>query len=586
MAIATRVEQAVYEYLEEYRRLSTLTESEERYRLMVGNSNAALPDGPLSRSPERNPVEEVIFHRISRTVDRPWTNREARAFDLLSMLAPNGIAANITTGNVGLAPGNVVLAPPTPPAPPLPPPPKIHVRVYRDSPMLSYRGNEWYVECQLNGVSKDLCDITTLKSFMLKKDAARLPKGTRHGTLHYIRIALNGGMDPNIIANALKAWLASTVAQPTEARVDYTLNEDTASLLNMLPATLEVGGIAYRLIPAGGVDLRPLVSRTRTKVIEASKAEGDRIKRQATEDGKIAVRSAEREAARIRQEAEAAKAAMRNYPPEWLLKLAMNSSRPIRKGMYGWEIGISCLMKVEQIRLSINSWNKVLLWKPLRTREMGGIYWSMNRLQLWVPVADLASGAYSLGMVHSNGPHTTTHIHTSKTCMSLQGLPADIMSDTNLKALEAAISRGMEVVNLSSPLDRDTTRYHPVFLAQLPPVVVKQLNGEINDPNNYRLSEKAFKERVPDFTWDDTMTYVEEAKQTFTLPASASATPATPVVVNYDGTPVIPATIGPPEEVTEEVEGDDGAGDEEEDGDRVVRALDGLTRETTGETER
>ena len=80
--------------------------------------------------------------------------------------------------------------------------------------------------------------------------------------------------------------------------------------------------------------------------------------------------------------------------------------------------------------------------------------------------------------------------------MELQNMPARLQSLNDLMNLERAVNRGIQVVNLNSPLQTDTQNYWPEFREQLPPTVISLLRRDISiDPSHGTTMEAYFNAR-------------------------------------------------------------------------------------------
>jgi len=415
------------------------------------------------------------------------------------------------------------------PTPPPPPAPRIHVRVHRED---STYGNQWNVTVKVGTVSRDLPSIAVIKSLLPPADKHFLPsrQGRHRSTLWILRIALNAGLPAQSLHDALRAWVmatenAITTAESTTGAVD----PQTANLLRAQPATLEVGGMIYRLVPTHQTDVRPLITRVRARIIASTQVEAEAIRARATADARVVVSEGERAANRLREEAQLALRAAGSRVPDWV----RDSRRPHFWDGTSWrvEMRVSCLLT--EIRLTVSPWNRILYWNPILKHDANWFAMAENKFPLWVTLGP--EGTYSLYSVQA-AMGTMTHIDHDRACMSLQALPSRISGLNELKALESAIGRGVMIVNLNSPLAWDTERYFPAFREQLPSTVVKFLNREfrlLNNEGNRITLENAgtlarFRESWPQYPWDRDTSITADGEGVFRV--EDAPVPITPTV--------------------------------------------------------
>ena len=100
--------------------------------------------------------------------------------------------------------------------------------------------------------------------------------------------------------------------------------------------------------------------------------------------------------------------------------------------------------------------------------------------------------------------------------MELQGLPPKIESYEQLVRLSKSLSRGNQILNLSSPLSRSVESYHPAYRAQIPPVPTRFLSRDISfDQGRGLAGLEEFKRTYPDLAWDYQVSQVTEAREVF-----------------------------------------------------------------------
>lgn len=130
-------------------------------------------------------------------------------------------------------------------------------------------------------------------------------------------------------------------------------------------------------------------------------------------------------------------------------------------------------------------------------------------------------------------------------CMDLFARPDKVESIEHLMALEKAISRGMQVVNLNSPISRAVDNYYPALKDQLPVIPIKYLKGDWLEPR--AITKAAFKESNPSITWDYEESLVQESNGTFNVDAPVLVLPAnTEIQFNPAGNPAFVEVAIPP----------------------------------------
>lgn len=404
-------------------------------------------------------------------------------------------------------------------ADPLPaPPPRIRISV-RVGPDPRYESNRgyWRIEVTVNGNQVDIPDKDIIRGFLPQGDKSKIQRGRRWRNVHStLSNALNSGLSPQALHDALKAWAVAANTPVPPASSEFNLDDDTSYLLHAQPATLEVGGKVFRLVPAGEVDVRPLIKRVRIKALASAKAEAVTITSKAKVDARLVVSSAENSAASIRAEVETLRREIANQLPTWVKV----TGRPVMWIADKWWVGINVQCKVKEIRLTIQQWNTVFYWNAIQwpigmNEENRRYYFEAHPMRLWVRLNP--GWRYTLDDVrHFRDGFSTTHTSTDRVCMNLQGLPTTLVSPNDLTNLEKGISRGMLVVNLNSPLSRDYTNYYPDFKGQIPDVVRKWLVGTIAiGPTRTNQSLASWREINPGITWDRTESLVEEGAGTF-----------------------------------------------------------------------
>ena len=372
---------------------------------------------------------------------------------------------------------------------------------------------EWEINCKVNGEEVDVSRITTrqIRPFLDPEMRKRLAaSGQRGRSRELISEALNSGAIPTqLMADAYKAYQVSKLAQTQSAESNGDIEEDTA-LMRMQPATLLVGGAAYRLVPTGGADMRAPLRNIRRKAREVALAEARSLNEVATRDAQVIVRRAEERATEIRSQLERERASAAIKVPQWLLE----SGRMFRvdsNNRGGGVIQLKVGTGIEDIIMSVERWATTLHWTPARLPALNGP--SQMELELYIR----EEGVYNLDMVTMRGSEWQAPHISYRCCMKLEGIPRTIESGANVKKLEEAISRGMKVVNMNSLLSYDTANYHPWVLAQIPESVRKLIRtpDRARDwPSKTTLRRDQWSaERV---TWNSEVPFAEEAATVFT----------------------------------------------------------------------
>lgn len=455
----------------------------------------------------RTPEQEIRYHVLEGEVQvRVFTDGERMEYYNLQAMHPC----------------------PTPVIPPLrgpvmPPPqvthhPRVRVRVWRDD----YQ--QWQATVKVDATVRELPTIAVIKSLLPPGDKKYLParQGRHRGTLGILRNALAAGLPAQSLHDALRAWVVAMEGAVTNVQSDEPLlDESTAALLNAQPATLEVGGKVYRLVPTKELDARPLIKRVRDKAISLARVESAAIKGRAQTDARVVVSEAEARASTLRAEIERERATLGNRAPEWVV----NSRRAhYWDGVY-WNVEMRVLCQVKEIRYTVQDWNRVLYWLPVNQHETSYYALTHNRLPMWVRLRH--DGLYTKEDISCKG-FVCTHIDDSYMCMELQGLPTALRGREDLNNLEAAIGRGMRVVNLNSPLNTTIGRYWPVFKEQLPPVPIGLMTSG-NRASNYITPNgrtiEVWKAAYPTITWEREEFIHQEAATIFHVQEGTNATP-------------------------------------------------------------
>jgi hypothetical protein len=380
---------------------------------------------------------------------------------------------------------------------PLIPAKKIRVKVYQSE---GYGSRIWSVEIAiLTTNSTDPRGYVSnalnppppaiVKAFLPPNCKKYMSGRGRYGT-SAIREALNQGCPPQAMHDALKAWAFSVHGNnntSVESESSVELDEQKA-LLRIQPATMIVGGKVYRLVPTGEADATSLIKKIRKQAIEVSKVESKLIIDKAGIDGRMIISQAQEEVANMQVKVNSLRRELGQMPPNWLV----DSHRPILKRTDSrWAVQLSLSPWIREIRFTIPYWdNTVLFWDPLRPHNEE--FYKDGRMPAWVVIG--SEGAYSIQSVYMT-TWVTTHIGRTG-CMELQNMPARLQSLNDLMNLERAVNRGIQVVNLNSPLQTDTQNYWPEFREQLPPTVISLLRRDISiDPSHGTTMEAYFNAR-------------------------------------------------------------------------------------------
>jgi len=386
-------------------------------------------------------------------------------------------------------------------------PPRTYVRVHRD------QYNTWNVSVKVGTENRDLPSIAVIKSLLNPADKHFLPsrQGRYRGTLGILRIALNAGLSAQSLHDALRAWVMATENRITEAESSIPatgIDEATSVLLRAQPATLEVGGRVFRLVPSNEVDVRPLITRVRQRTIAQARVETDALRERARTDARVLTTEAERQAARTRAEAEEIARRAGAKVPDWV----RDSGRPhyYSSGYWNVELRVNCYLR--DIRFLVREWGTILHWKPIVVANHNPDWYAQRKCPLWFRVSE--DGRYDKNSITS-GDWDTPHIG-SFMCMELQNQPPVIKEYYHLINLEKAISRGMQVLNLNSPLSRAVDNYFPAIKEQIPVIPIKMLRGDVAiQPESRTLA--MFREANPSITWDSAETLAEENNGVFSV---------------------------------------------------------------------
>lgn len=425
---------------------------------------------------------------------------------------------------------------------PLPPRvPVVRVRVHRED---SQYGNVWQISIKVDRNNRSLPEVAVIRNMLPPADKHFLPARTkrRTSTLTYLRQALDSGLSPDVLHDSLRAWI---VASESPANRDVSsefpiqgADPETLQLLREQPAILEVGGRVFKLVPCHTTDVRPLIRRVKDRALAGARVEATGIVERGRADARVVVTEAEQRAATLRREIEELRRAEGNRAPSWVVQ----SGRPHYFRGGNWWVGMKVSVKVDHIRFMVREWNKILYWNALSPVADELYELAFNKLELYLRLVD--NGVYTLEMVKNNG-RPVTHI-SSYCCMELQRLPHRISNLDNLIALEDGLSRGMRVVNLNSPLARDTQNYFAMFRDQLPPMVISLLNEELH-LNGYETAAR-FHVEHPELRWDREETIEQEADSTFSINDPRLIRPAvTPVTVTTNAAGIEMPAIPVPE---------------------------------------
>ncbi len=427
-----------------------------------------------------------------RTTTIPWTPEDRQEYERLGRLEPH----------------------------PHPLPVRTHVQVHRDS------YNNWSVSVRVGTEQKDLPSIAVIKALINPADKHWLPsrQGRRHSTLRLLKVALEGGLSAQSLHDALRAWVMATENQVTDAESSIPasgVDAATATLLRAQPATLEVGGRVFRLVPAREIDVRPLITRVRQRTIAQARVETDALRERARTDARVVTGEAERQAARMRAEAEEAARRAGAKVSDWV----RDSGRPHYYASERWyvEMKVNCFLR--DIRFLVREWGVVLHWNPTRVANHEIAWYSLNenKCPLWFRVTE--DGRYDKNSIFGSD-WDTPHIG-SYMCMELQNQPPVIRSIEHLVALEKAINRGMQVLNLNSPISRRVDNYHPAIKEQIPSIPAQFLKGDINIVPGVASIEE-WQMINPRITWDNAESLVEEGRGTFNVGDPVPTLPVPP----------------------------------------------------------
>lgn len=488
----------------------------------------------------RTVAEEITYQRLLiESRSRVFTLAEANEWGRLGDMSPPLIIQAATPvpqaviDPTHFTPDEVI---------PAPPKTKIHVKVAKGD---TYgRVGDWNIHVHVNGKEQDLPEIGIIRAYLPEAEKKLVPAKARRyrSTFNILRDSLNAGLSPQSLHDALKAWALTIFNQPTSAESEGTVDDETSYLLKAQPATLEVGGKVFKLVPAGEIDVRPLITRVRRKALAGARVESATILTKAKTDARLVVSSAENAYANIRAEIETLRREVASQLPQWV----KDSQRPAFFRSQTWYVRLLVTCKVKEIRLTVREWNRILYWNaiPIDPR----INWDANyhedhKMPLWLRLNP--GGRYTLEDV-SHGSDGWSTVHTAnRTCMALQALPPAIKTNNDLINLEAAISRGLQVVNLNSPLSQGWSDYWPDFKAQLPVTVKKWIVGDINiHPTRLNQTMAQWQVIYPNYTWDRVETIEEEAQGMFNVDnyrPTPIATPAIPEVnIRAVATPAIP----------------------------------------------
>lgn len=395
---------------------------------------------------------------------------------------------------------------------------------------------DWRIRVRVNGEDRNLPPVAVIKA-LLPPEHKHFLSGriARHrSSERYFKEALAAGLPPNVLHDAIKAWLVASENQNRDVSSESFLDgsdPQTESLLRAQPATLEVAGRVYRLVPTGEVDVRPIISRTRAKALATVRVEADNLRNRAQIDSRMLVNQAEERARVIRAELESERRLAGNKVPDWI----RDSGRPHMWTGVEWAVEMRVACQVTDIRLSVGGWRAILHWNPITvpTRDARWYNRQPNKMPVWVRIGP--TGGYTfkyIGMVNYGVTHITNLSlpligDPYACCMGLQGLPPVLSTEDQLRRLEDCLSRGMQVVNLNSPLYTTIERYWPDFLAQLPKMVIKKLRDEISFEDGDRRpltpTPQAFSERWPDITWDRVEGVEQDAEGIFSVDAPLPA---------------------------------------------------------------
>lgn len=426
-------------------------------------------------------------------------------------------------GRLNSCPYPSTVVPPISPAPL--PPPRITVSVRRVAHGYNPGQYEWKVSVRVGDANKVLplpniiraCINPEHKHFLPARVSNRI---RRLGTMHHAYIeALEAGLPPQSLHDALRIWAVASEAPVPDIESSTPLgsmDEASLALLRSQPATLEIGGMIYRLAPVEKVDARPLVARVRAKALAGAQIEATSIVQRARVDARTAVSDAESRLSDVRLQIESARRSIIPAPPDWVVQ----GEIPHLWDGGRWSIKMSISCQVKAIRYTVSHWHKILFWEPLKPFNREDFLY--KKMPVWVRLGE--GGTYSLRSVYMEGEgYGCTHI-SGYCCMALQGLPPKLDCIENYRRLVDCLGRGMEVVNMNSPLSVRVSEYWPMFKDQLPPSVISYLTGQVafrdntltdEDGEYPTLSPEAFRRAYPNFSWDREETISEEISSTF-----------------------------------------------------------------------
>lgn len=406
--------------------------------------------------------------------------------------------------------------------------PKLRIKIWKDID-IGYRDYRVWNIAIKHGVSNVILpDVKILRTFMPRSEQAKVTCSLRgsYSTDYNLKTALSAGVPVQVVHDAIKAWFISShlASKDAESTTDLERHEQSI-LLEANPATLSYGGKLFRLVPTGEADITPLLKRVRSKVIASAQVESVAIKDRASRDGRLVIVQAEEKARAIRDEINREKAATLSRLPDWLMTSGRACRWMVGARLPGWQILLNLKIHLTDIRLFVAPWNTVLHWNPVYPK---GVEHYRDRVlaKAWFRYIPSMEGRYSMDDIAAMDGDTTHLAHHG--CMDIQGRPTRITSNEDLASLERAISRGLNVINLNSPLSTDLSTYNPSFLEQIPPMVVKFLRNEFRItprllrhghgavPDRYETIE-AWKALYPAITWDRVETIAQEGEGVFAV---------------------------------------------------------------------
>jgi len=387
---------------------------------------------------------------------------------------------------------------------------RVSVRVSRDDDTLV-----WTISVRVNNTGQELPTCALIKSLLPPEHKhfipSRVPRYT--SSLSILRRALDQGLSATALHDALKAWAISKIEQPTSASSDTDVDaQQTDALLKTQAATLEVAGRIYKLVPCGVVDTRPLITRVRKKALATVKVEAEGIKTRAATDARLVVTQAEDKANRLRAEAQAVLDRAGAKAPDWVI----NSRRPHRFNGSSWQVELRVSTQLTEVRHTVRDWdNTVLYWNAIPLPRVA------RTIPIWLNLS--RDGSYTRESI-TCGEWKCMHIG-SYMCMELQATPLSIKGNNDLLLLEKAISRGMQVMNLNSPLEKAYKYYHPDIVEQIPLTIKKWLDNQVSfapiyvaqdgNPGHDRLETPTEFQRRTSIKWDRIETSSDELAGTF-----------------------------------------------------------------------